>query len=78
MDVRYAKIADASMADQALRLRNHPFPCVVVWSLRSDNPASRGRRENVPGILHDTECRILSVFIGERSSATVYWNSGVK
>jgi len=70
------KIAGASMADQARRLRNHPS--VFVWLYGSDNPPPADVEKMYLGILHDAEWPNPSVSSASAAPTTVTGNSGVK
>jgi exo-1,4-beta-D-glucosaminidase len=70
------KIAGASMADQAHRLRNHPS--VFVWLYGSDNPPPADVEKMYLGILHDAEWPNPSVSSASAAPTTVTGNSGVK
>ncbi len=70
------KIAAASMADQARRLRNHPS--VFVWLYGSDNPPPAEVEKMYLGILHDAEWPNPSVSSASAAPTTVTGNSGVK
>jgi exo-1,4-beta-D-glucosaminidase len=70
------KIAAASMADQARRLRNHPS--VFVWVYGSDNPPPADVEKMYLGILHDAEWPNPSVSSASAAPTTVTGKSGVK
>jgi exo-1,4-beta-D-glucosaminidase len=70
------KIAGASMADQAHRLRNHPS--VFVWLYGSDNPPPADVEKMYLEILHDAEWPNPSVSSASAAPTTVTGNSGVK
>ncbi len=70
------KVAAASMADQARRLRNHPS--VFVWLYGSDNPPPADVEKMYLAILHDAEWPNPSVSSASAAPTTVTGNSGVK
>jgi exo-1,4-beta-D-glucosaminidase len=70
------KIAAASMADQARRLRNHPS--VFVWLYGSDNPPPADVEKMYLSILSDAEWPNPSVSSASEASTTVTGKSGVK
>jgi exo-1,4-beta-D-glucosaminidase len=70
------KVAAASMADQARRLRNHPS--VFVWLYGSDNPPPADVEKMYLSILHDTEWPNPSVSSASAAPSTVTGSSGVK
>jgi len=70
------KIAAASMADQARRLRNHSS--VFVWLYGSDNPPPADVEKMYLGVLHDAEWPNPSVSSASAAPTTVTGNSGVK
>jgi exo-1,4-beta-D-glucosaminidase len=73
-DIR--KIAAASMADQARRLRNHAS--VFVWLYGSDNPPPAEIEQMYLSILKDAEWPNPSVSSASQAETTVTGKSGVK
>jgi exo-1,4-beta-D-glucosaminidase len=69
-------IAGASMADQALRLRNHAS--VFVWLYGSDNPPPADVEQMYLNILKEAEWPNPSVSSASEQPAKVTGNSGVK
>jgi exo-1,4-beta-D-glucosaminidase len=70
------KIAAASMADQARRLRNHAS--VFVWLYGSDGPPPADVEKMYLSILHDADWPNPSVSSASATPTTVTGNSGVK
>src|SRR6266403_31662 len=70
------KVAAASMADQAHRLRNHAS--VFVWLYGSDNPPPADVEKMYLTILHDAEWPNPSVSSASATPTTITGNSGVK
>jgi len=73
-DIR--KVAAASMADQARRLRNHAS--VFVWLYGSDNPPPAEIEQMYLSILKDAEWPNPSVSSASQAQTTVTGKSGVK
>jgi exo-1,4-beta-D-glucosaminidase len=73
-DIR--KVAAASMADQARRLRNHAS--VFVWLYGSDNPPPADIEKMYLRILNDAEWPNPSVSSASQAQTTVTGKSGVK
>lgn len=69
-------IAEASMADQARRLRNHPS--VFVWLYGSDNPPPPDVEQMYLKTLQDAEWPNPSVSSASEQATRVTGNSGVK
>jgi exo-1,4-beta-D-glucosaminidase len=70
------KIAAASMADQARRLRNHPS--VFVWLYGSDGPPPADVEKMYLSVLSDAEWPNPSVSSASETPTTVTGKSGVK
>jgi exo-1,4-beta-D-glucosaminidase len=70
------KVAAASMADQARRLRNHPS--VFVWLYGSDNPPPADIEKMYLSILNDAEWPNPSVSSASETATIVTGKSGVK
>ena len=70
------KIAAASMADQARRLRNHPS--VFVWLYGSDGPPPADVEKMYLSILNEVEWPNPSVSSASETPTTVTGKSGVK
>jgi exo-1,4-beta-D-glucosaminidase len=70
------QIANASMVDQAARLRNHPS--VFVWLYGSDNPPPPEIENMYLGILKDLEWPNPTVSSASEQSTKVTGKSGVK
>jgi Beta-galactosidase/beta-glucuronidase len=70
------KIAAASMADQARRLRNHPS--VFVWLYGSDGPPPADVENMYLSVLSDAEWPNPSVSSASETPTTVTGKSGVK